>query len=260
MFSNISISIYGRCVMHKDWQIVNTIGMNRVYYVNSGSVRFNHGMKKYALKPGMFYLFPQNLKFELTLDEDTQFDHGFFDFTTVPPIKMDRMIEINPEDYPLIKSAAKIAFDLAETYPMFPVSQRNQYYNLAKSYLNNLLVLVNSIIPIETIDDPMMHFIIDYIHKNFHTDISISDLAEKLCLEKNFFIKKFKRYMDITPYQYIRNYRMNTAMSLIKTNRYPISKIAEMVGYADTASFSHAFKKVYEIYPNEVLKNKHMFF
>ena len=53
---------------------------------------------------------------------------------------------------------------------------------------------------------------------------------------------------------------MNTAMSLIKTNRYPISKIAEMVGYADTASFSHAFKKVYEIYPNEVLKNKHMFF
>lgn len=260
MFSSISVSLYGRCVMRKGWQIVNTIGMNRVYYVNSGSVRFNQGIEKYTLKPGMFYFFPQNLKFELTLDDDTSFDHSFFDFTTVPPIKMDTMIELDPNEYPLIQSAAKIAFDLAEAYPMFPVSQRNQYYNLAKSYLNNLLVLVNSIVPIETIDDPMMHFIIDYIHKNFHSDISISELADKLCLEKNFFIKKFKRYMDITPYQYIRNYRMNTAMSLIKSNRYPISKIAEMVGYSDTASFSHAFKKVYDFYPNEISKNKHLFF
>ncbi|MBO5059707.1 MAG: helix-turn-helix transcriptional regulator [Clostridia bacterium] len=260
MFSHIVLSLYGRCTMHKEWQIVNTIGVNRVYYVNSGTVRYNHGIKKYTLSPGMFYFFPQNLKFGLTLDDNTSFDHSFFDFTTVPPIKMDRMIELDPKKYPLIWSAARVAFDIAEAYPMFPVSQRNRHYNLAKSYLNNLLMLVNEIVPIETIDDPMMHFIIDYIHKNFHTDISISELADKLCLEKNFFIKKFKRYMDITPYQYIRNYRMNTAMSLIKSNRYNISKIAEMVGYADTASFSHAFKKMYDFYPNEVYKNKHLFF
>ena len=60
--------------------------------------------------------------------------------------------------------------------------------------------------------------------------------------------------MFVPPYQYIKKYRLKLATTYLEKN-YSVSETADMVGYSDTASFSHALKKEYGIYPSEYGKN-----
>lgn len=250
MFSHISMITYGRTIKGNEWACKNVCGLNRLHFIHSGSVLTTTG-GIHMINPDKLYIYPQNLEFNLLRDENTCVDHSFVDFITIPPIKMDDLMEIDPKNHPLIESALKILIDLVDTYPMYPLGERNDYYDLIKSYLNNLLFLINNEIGLSIISDLAVITALDYIHNNFSRDISIDEIATKLNYHKNFFIKKFKKIMAVTPYQYIINYRLNMALDLIKGGTYNIKEIAGMVGYCDASSFSRAFKKIYGIYPAE---------
>lgn len=254
MFNSISTSHYGRCVKQQsNWSMIKSVGVNRLYYVHSGNVTISLENKLHTLKSGYIYLFPQNLKFEPILTPETFIDHTFFDFFSLPAIKMDTFIEIAPSQYPLIDKASQILFDLADTYTTYPSMERNEYSDLVDSYLKNFLFLLNKQTPITTITDTRVNLALDYIHKNYHHPITLEQLTEVTNLEKNYFIRLFKHYMNATPYQYIKKYRFNIALTLIKRS-HSLSDIALQVGYADISSFSHAFKKIYGIYPSEIAR------
>ena len=96
---------------------------------------------------------------------------------------------------------------------------------------------------------------IKHIHKNIEREITLEELASISCTERNYFIKLFKKNMFVTPYQYIKNYRMTKAVSLLERG-YPVSDVGIRIGYSDVSAFSHAFKKEYDIYPSEFIKQK----
>lgn len=252
LFDYLTTYHYGRCVKSSDWYL-KTIGINRVYYIHSGilSVLLDH--KQYQLQEKFLYIFPQNLKFEPILKEDTQVDHTFLDFFTLPAIKMDHPIEIAPSQSNIIKQAAQILFDLTETYQTYPFMQRNAYSNLVESYLENLLFLIDKECPIHLIQDPRINLTLDYIHKNYAQEITLEQLLEITNLEKNYFIRLFKNSMNITPYQYIKKYRFNIALTMLK-HKCSLSEVAQAIGYADAVSFSHEFKKIYGIPPSMLTK------
>lgn len=152
----------------------------------------------------------------------------------------------------LNNSAWRVLMEIIEAYPMFPDYQRNKFYNTTKAYLRGLLEIMDETAGLGTIDEPIISETLNYIHRNFHNDISITDLAEKFNYHVNFFIKKFKKYMNMTPYQYIVRYRLNTAINLLRQNTYTVSEVAELVGYSSVSSFSHTFKKLYGIYSSEL--------
>ena len=253
MFDYITTSHYGRCVkQHDDWY-VKSFAVNRLYYIHQGNLTVLLDNIPYSLTPGRIYLIPQNLKFELVLCEDTRVDHTFFDFLTMPAIKMDRYIEIDPQQHPLIDSAARILFDLAEKFPTYGYD-RNEYSDVTETYLANILFLIHKVSPINTINDARINHILEYIHKNYHQEITLEKLTEITNLEKNYLIRLFKQYMNVTPYQYIKKYRFNVALTLIK-RKQSLTSVALRVGYGDISSFSHAFKQIYGIYPSEISRN-----
>lgn len=73
--------------------------------------------------------------------------------------------------------------------------------------------------------------------------ISIKDIAKQLFISQTKLIEVFKNNYHATPYQYFTNKRLSIAASLLLSSNYSINEIAEMLNYADTASFSNAFKK-----------------
>lgn len=254
MFDYISTYHYGRCVKTKnDWSIPS-IWVNRLYYIHSGEVTVLLDGVPYDLKPGKLYLFPQNMRFELLLSEETVVDHTFFDFFTLPAISMQAPIAIDPEGAPFLPSAIKILFEIAEQYQTYPVMGRNLYTNLVESYLENLLSLMDHEQRISTIRDPRINLALDYIHNNYHQEITLRDLTEITNLEKNYLIRLFKQYLNSTPYQYIIKYRFNIAQTLIKRG-YSLGEVALQIGYSDIASFSHAFKRIYGIFPSAIREN-----
>ena len=241
---SISFSTYGRSIKNSDWSVSNTMGMNRIYYIHSGSVIYGSGKSSRTLLPGRLYLFPQNLLFELVTETADKLDHTYLDFLSVPVIMMNDFLEIPLDDYPIIKSATKILADLVEAYPMWQLPRKEEIHALITSYLNNLLFLINEEFAICTIHDTMINDAMQYMYLHLGSKISITELADKYHLEKNVFIRKFKKYTNTTPYQYLMNLRVNMALSLLQGNQYTLSQAAEMVGYSDATALSHAIKKV----------------
>lgn len=254
MFNDLSTYHYGRCVKTiSNWHI-QSICINRLHYLHSGEVTVLLNGVPYDLKPGVIYLFPQNLKFELVLSESTRVDHTFFDFFTLPAISMQTPLAIEPGSAPFVAGAANILFELAAQHSTYPSMERNAYTGLVESYLLNLLFLIDKERGIPTIADSRINLALEYIHNHYHQEITLDHLTEIANLEKNYLIRLFKQYMNATPYQYIAKYRFNVALSLLKRD-FSLGEVAQLVGYSDIASFSHAFKRISGLSPSAVRQN-----
>ena len=251
MFDIISLITCGRCIKTKDWYVAEITGVNRLYYIHSGSVTCICGGNTYTLTPGQMYIFPQNLTFRLVTDESTEVDHTYFDFLTVPAIVMNEIMIINQFDG-VIKPAVDVTVLMAESYPYVYTKPENYHTLLVKSYLDNLLALINEKYSLYLVHDMGINNAIEYIHDNFQKEIIVKKLAMECNLEVNVFIRKFKKNTGTTPFRYIKNLRINYAVSLIKNGGYTLGEIAEKCGYSDCSALSHAVKKTYGLYPKEI--------
>lgn len=255
MFDYLTTIHYGRCVKQShDWY-VKSFAVNRIYYIHQGDLTVLLDNVPFRLEPHRVYLFPQNLKFEPLLTPKTCVEHTFLDFLTLPAIKMDSFIEIDPLQYPLIDKAVGILFELTQEYPTYLCDSNSDYVPLVESYLENALDLINRQFPIHTITDTRINHALEYIHKNYAQEITVELLAEITNLEINYFIRLFRQAMNLTPYQYLRKYRFNVALTLIKRG-HPLTEVALQIGYSDISAFSHAFRQVYGIYPSEITRGR----
>ena len=57
--------------------------------------------------------------------------------------------------------------------------------------------------------------------------------------------------MNMSPQEFLMNFRMEKAASLLCDTQSPINAIAYEVGYVDALSFSKAFKRRYGMSPSE---------
>lgn len=54
-----------------------------------------------------------------------------------------------------------------------------------------------------------------------------------------------------TPYEYLKELRMNQALLLLNDSDYNVQTIAEKAGYTNAGHFSGLFKKTYGVSPKE---------
>ncbi|MBQ3123895.1 MAG: helix-turn-helix domain-containing protein [Clostridia bacterium] len=247
---NISFSTYGRMIIENRIFPTRTTGINKVYYINSGSIICKTASQELVLQQGHLYLIPQNLNVTLATE---YVDHSYFDFFSTPTIIMHDIIDIDLREHPLIASAFDILNSLVEKHSI-SITQRDAYYDLVKSYLNNLLFLIDREYEIPTITDDAVNSAIEYMHKHYFLKMSVEDLAERYHLEEGTFIRRFKKYTNTTPYKYLKTLRVNVAESLMEENAYTLAEIAEMVGYSDAATLSHAITKSYLKNPNNAYR------
>lgn len=104
--------------------------------------------------------------------------------------------------------------------------------------------------------------VIDYINNHLNEKISMNDLAKVANWSQPHFIKMFGLYLDSTPYQYIMNARIESAISYMKTSDLPISHIAADLGFSSYSNFCSLFKRQIGYTPNDYKKllkinNKH---
>ena len=250
MLDSLSILTYGRAVRGKrNWNLHTPYAINRIYFIHRGTVL--HRASGKLLVPGKLYLFPQNLKFDLCPVEETEVDHTFLDFTSIPPLFLRDVFEYDLSSAGLLSYAAGSLFSLVEGYPMHPALQKPASFDLVSNYLSALLQEIHRVRPITTASDPIVTSALAYIHSHYADELSVSLLAQAVNYDESVFIRRFKRSTGITPYQYVRNLRLGSALKLLQSTSLSVSEIAIRVGYANVASFSHAFKLVYGIYPSE---------
>lgn len=90
-----------------------------------------------------------------------------------------------------------------------------------------------------------------YIQEHISELIQIEQLANIVNMSKFYFLKEFKQFTAITPYQYILRQKINHSKKLLIDTTDPITSIALDLGFNDASHFSKTFKQHEGISPKK---------
>ena len=88
----------------------------------------------------------------------------------------------------------------------------------------------------------------------FHTEITVSEIAKRLHIARTYFSDIFKARKGISPKRYLYELRMEKAAELLLKHGINATATANSVGYPDVFAFSRAFKRYYKYAPTEYVK------
>ncbi len=103
-------------------------------------------------------------------------------------------------------------------------------------------------------ENRMVEQAIEYIYRNFRTDISLGDIASEVSFNSCYFSSVFKKYTGKSFTNYLAFVRLEEAKKLLEDDGIKISVIASMVGYKDESYFYRSFKGIYGCTPKEYRK------
>lgn len=95
---------------------------------------------------------------------------------------------------------------------------------------------------------------VEYIGKNYSRRISIAEIAGYVGLDRSYFYTLAKKYLGISPMEYLTKYRMDRACELLKIDGLTVGDVSRSVGYDDQLQFSKVFKKIRGLSPREFRK------
>ena len=76
-----------------------------------------------------------------------------------------------------------------------------------------------------------------YVQANYWHDLTVEDLSNHLNLNRSYLYTIFKEELNLSPQQYIINFRINKAVELLNNQELTIAEIARSVGYQDQFIF-----------------------
>lgn len=91
----------------------------------------------------------------------------------------------------------------------------------------------------------------DYMRGRLGDDISLSELAAICGLSVGHFVFAFKQSMGISPHNWLRRQRIDTAKALLRDPELSLSFIANSVGFANQSAFGVAFRKETAMTPSK---------
>ena len=90
-----------------------------------------------------------------------------------------------------------------------------------------------------------------YVRDNYMNKISLSDLAEVSCLSISALERRFKKFLNKTPKQYICDVRLENARRFLVETTLPIAQIADQCGFPDASYLSRKFYRAFSQRPSE---------
>ena len=91
----------------------------------------------------------------------------------------------------------------------------------------------------------------EYINAHFRESISVHGLAARFFMDQNTMTRQFKRIVGMTPGDYIRRKRLESARALI-TQGYSVQHAGFASGFTDYSAFYRAFRRLYGFSPGDL--------
>ena len=97
---------------------------------------------------------------------------------------------------------------------------------------------------------------LSYVAAHYSEPITASCLAATIPMSRAYFSVAFKKRFGVSPYDYIKSYRLAAAECMLLTSDLSIDTIATKCGFSDASSFIRAFKKQNGISPAAYRKKR----
>ena len=92
--------------------------------------------------------------------------------------------------------------------------------------------------------------IMNYIEQNFDKTISLKSISDHIHLCESECSRLFKRYMNISLFSFLQEYRIERSLEYLADKRESISNIAQKCGFSDSNYYAKVFTKIKGISPS----------
>ncbi|MDR1578718.1 MAG: response regulator [Synergistaceae bacterium] len=94
---------------------------------------------------------------------------------------------------------------------------------------------------------PIVKNCLNYIHKNYHNNITLTDVANYARSSRSYLSSLFRQETGVKFTAYLNKYRLEKAKELLANSGYLFYEISEMVGFDNAYYFSKIFKETYGV-------------
>lgn len=84
---------------------------------------------------------------------------------------------------------------------------------------------------------------IEYLEKHDASQINVSELAKMCHISETYFRMQFKKFAGVSPSVYCKNLMITKAKRLLKSERYTVCEVADILGFEDAGYFTKVFKR-----------------
>ncbi len=226
------------------WHCTKHIGINRLYYIHSGSGGYIHNGKKYPFLPNHLYYISYTANFTPFCDIDDPIKHTYIDFEMIPPFITKEILYIEAKNDLKLLSALSVftsGGEMSNHRDLSALHNDRDFFELNKMSVIYLINQIAQINKVKKISDEVIIKSLEIIHKGLHDKLTVKELAHKCYMSTDGFIRHFQRIVGTTPHAYIKNIRLRTARCL-RESGMSVSQIANEVGYSDASSLLHALQ------------------
>lgn len=100
--------------------------------------------------------------------------------------------------------------------------------------------------------DPLIGRSLTLLHHDPFQPWSVATIAQATGMSRSAFAARFLNLMGEPPMHYLRTWRMQVAVQLLKQDSGSVADLAEKLGYNSEAAFNRAFKKTIGLTPGAV--------
>ena len=226
-----------------------------IHYITGGKGTFTIGDRERELSAGdVFIVFP-GMEISYQADQDDPWSYEWVGFNG-----SDARALLNASDFaPDRLVMEKIAYGdrlhscLCAVYD----SYGSEFYNTVAmtGHLYGLLALLAEkaefVDPVRDRDAEIVRRAIAFIDSRYSYTISIEDVAHFVGVSRSTLFRMFIRYLEISPKEYLEQYRIRKASALLRTTDLTVGSIATSVGYDNGLYFSKAFRRMTGQSPTE---------
>ncbi len=213
----------------------------KTYYLKRGDLIVVNPNEYHTTNEGLFYCLQINPSFFA----DVQFKDVLF----TPYIKKDSVI---------IDCFKAIRKDIKHKNTGWDMSVKSIVYRLCCYLLQNYQTDILAENETDNIQSKAARVaeILNFITTNFQNSVTTAFLAEQFHMSESYFCSFFKSKTNLSPMEYINQYRIKMSQSLLKSTDNSITDIALTVGFSDPNYFSRTFKKITGFSPREFRKRQ----
>lgn len=210
-----------------------------IHYVTNGRGQFAIHGKTHQISPGMLFIIPPYTEIAYVGDEKNPWDYvwvGFHLEGDVPDLLKTPVLSCPAAGraFEKMKGCNGAVFPLSacilELFSIFEEDTPKE-----KDYVSQAVACMEA---------------------EYAQELSVSQLARRLGLDRSYFSDLFHKRMGLAPGQYLIRLRMEKAAELMTVHGYTPTLAAQSCGYPDFPQFSKRFKAHFGVSPREYRKTR----
>lgn len=245
----------------KQWDMKNNehYRVNRLHMPMEGKVLYSNISGTVLLDDSSIYLLPHGVSQNFSMLPGYVYRHLYIDFKIFPPLASQSVLEIpKAKDhylYHLLKAVGALVEEVIRTRGHTQLNPRTDHTELEQvNYLLPAMVEHLHIrYQVNGVENDKLEEALNYIDAHYTEPLSVEELAAVLHVDRRYLIRLFNRYLQMPPYQYITQCRIEHSIICLQTGK-SVSEAAELCGYQSENAYRAAFKKVMGKPPTALLR------